>query len=146
MSHVFFGPLLAGEPLPSDLNSEFWAMVLRITLFLGFLLVFVFVCGWAWRTLPGLKAILPEPPQKRLNYKEQITLAEPLLELEETDETQPLITRLTKDNPPDYPDYHTTLEAALADGRPGSVVQAASEPGSQVQPPIIILHRADEPS
>jgi hypothetical protein len=71
---TFNGLLLAGETLDSDRGPDFAGMLLRIGLFLLFLLVFVFACGYAWRTIPALKAILP-PPQKRvtepytLNFK-----------------------------------------------------------------------------
>ncbi|HEX2909328.1 MAG TPA: hypothetical protein VH186_00875 [Chloroflexia bacterium] len=53
--------ILSAEPLPSDSSVDFWSMLFRILLSLGILLVFVFACGLAWRTLPGLRAILPKP-------------------------------------------------------------------------------------
>ncbi len=142
---------LAGVPIPSDNGSEFLSFLLRVVLFLLFLLAFVFTCGYAWRTLPGLKAILPNPPEKRLKAATQITLAE--AELEEEDDEQdarPTLTPVKPSTPPIsetvpvFNTYRDSLDAALTDNQAGAVVRAASEPGTQTPGPIIILRRPEE--
>lgn len=127
--------LFSGEPLASNPNGEFFAMLLRITLFLVFLLVFVFVCGYAWRTLPGLKALIP-PPQPQPKEEPGLTL----VEQDEIVSVSPLRPR-----PGSKLDLEVDpLVAAIADGRPGSVVQVASDLGSPApSSPIVIVRRPE---
>ena len=140
----FNAPLLSAEPLASDHGPDFLGMVLRVVLFLLFLLVFVFICGYAWRTLPGLRAILPLP-QKRVT--EQLTLNLTPLSGQEPVEVytysseEPAGAGFT--SPSEFAD---PLAEAIADGRPGRVIQAASDLDGSFAPPILFLRHEDNPS
>lgn len=137
---AFNSLLVSGDPIRSDPGPEFFGMLLRIFLFLLFLLTFCFACGYAWRTLPALRAILPLP-QKRVT--EPITLAHddnfydhtpPKVESYSSEDDTPNITVLSEQPDP--------LAAALADGRPGSVVKAASDlDGPAPSQPVTVLRR-----
>ncbi len=141
---TLYSPMLAAEPLASNSGSDFSAMLVRILFFLLFLLVFVFVCGYAWRTLPGLRAILPRV-EKRVRDPITLSLAdEP--EQESTTTTNyisesenklglPEVEVLTRQKDP--------IASAVADGRPGSVVQVASDLDSPSAPPILFVRRID---
>ncbi len=140
-SLVFFG----GAPLPSHPDNEFWTMIIRVGLFMLFLLVFVFVCGYAWRTLPGLKALLP-PAEKRV--REELHLTFKPLPIEPSEGALSYYTQRTseQDRPGVVPGAAGSVDplaVALADGRPGTVVQAAGEPGAKSFSPIIIVRREE---
>lgn len=80
---------LQSHSLPTDSGSELWAMIARITIFLLALLVFCFVCGYAWRTLPALRKILP-PPQRVSPEEKRVTLvAEEYADLDSEENEQP---------------------------------------------------------
>ncbi len=142
-------PILAGEPLSSDKGPELLGMLVRIGIFLIFLLVFVFVCGYAWRTLPGLRAILPNV-EKRVS--EPITL-----NLPDSDEDLPSpspsvesyssisTTEPVKMVPPQPEFEKDKLASAIVDGRPGAVIQAASDLQGLPASPIVIVRREDFP-
>lgn len=140
MQVYFLGPIAGGVPLPTSSNDgTFGPMVVRIGLFLLFLLIFVFACGWAWRNVPALRRIIPPPvpPQP-----EETTEAR--LEVETLTTARTTVPQLVTQPPTLETPYPMGLEAAIADGRPGSVVQAAGEPDSLPQPPIVIVRRLDD--
>ncbi len=136
----------SGVTLPSGKipqNNGFGEMMLRIGLFMLFLLVFVFVCAYAWKILPGLRALIPGPkpaeeevPAPRLlSFSKPIVLTPVEKQVEAKTEVEIKLTGLKQSDP---------LKEAIADGRPGSVVRAASDlPESQSHSPIIILKRED---
>jgi hypothetical protein len=134
-------PLLSAEPLASDHGPDFLGMLLRIVLFLLFLLVFVFACGYAWRTFPALRAILPLP-EKRVT--EQLTLNLPPLPDDEQVEVYSY-SSLEPDGEGFRPSSNAAdpLAEAIADGRPGAVIQAASDPDGSFAPPILFVRRED---
>jgi hypothetical protein len=58
-------------------NAGLPDMVNRIVLFILSLLVFCFVCGFAWRTIPALRRILPTdrkapPPDKSFHLSDDL--------------------------------------------------------------------------
>lgn len=124
-------------------NNGFGEMVLRIGLFMLFLLIFVFVCAYAWRTIPALRALLPRPkPQDEQTppVPRVLTYLQPVKSDSVAD--APEENEVVKLSRPSV--YRDPLAEAIADGRPGSVVHAASDlDGLPTPPAIIILKRED---
>lgn len=162
--------------MPSSNSAELGDLMLRAFIFLVILLIFVLLCGVAWRTIPALRAIARvQEPEKRLA---PVRVASPTTQEPEDSAFDPEASPLTfarpvaltepeeksvaplqnKPNPRPLPaeflhDYeargeggavHNDLEAAIADGRPGTVIRAASDlNGVTSNSPIVIVRRED---
>jgi hypothetical protein len=125
----------SGGQLPSGnipANDGFGAMVLRIGLFMIGFVVFFFICGYAWKTIPALRALLPGPKPEDQALK---------------DEPRLVYRRPTPSPTPEEAEFQPQTDAvarAIADGQPGSVVRAASLLDEDAaSPSIIIIHRED---
>jgi hypothetical protein len=73
MSGFFWFTIVA----QANSNAGLPDMVNRIVLFILGLLVFCFVCGFAWRTIPALRRILPTgekapPPDKSFHLSDEL--------------------------------------------------------------------------
>lgn len=137
-------PLLSAEPLASDHGSDFGVMLLRIGLFLIFLLVFVFACGYAWRTLPALRAILPLP-EKRVTEQVKLNLP-PLAGSDQILDVYSYTSENTASNgfAPSN-EVSDPLAQAVVNGQPGSVIKAASDLDGPLPDTILIVQRRDNP-
>jgi hypothetical protein len=155
-------------PSSSAGMNDFW---IRAILFLMVTLLFVTLCGLAWRYIPALRNLVnyqPKvaPPASHVNEDDYdkpldlasapVTFAKPV-SLSQSDEGLVAPTDV-KPNPRPLPseflqDYlargeggavHNDIQAAIADGRPGTVVRAASDlNGVASNSPIVIVHRED---
>jgi len=136
-------------------NSGLGDMILRAGIFLAFALVFFFGCAWAWRTVPALRAILPSPrPSDAAAEAEKIVIdlysatassspSKPQnrvvrLETEEEWDSQSNLAGSWSMSQDDR------IAEAIADGRPGSVVRAASALDEDLPPPAIIIFRRED--
>jgi hypothetical protein len=152
-----FSIVLAGEPLASSQEGN-TATVLRMMLFMLALVMFVLLAGLAWRTLPFLRKIIPTPQEveerERLEAEKTAATARPkrtinLTQLEPLQVT-PTIAESTTESPADDTALGeagavvNNLEVALADARPGAVINAASDlSGVGTNSPIVIVNRED---
>jgi hypothetical protein len=167
-----FSILLAGEEIKSS-NDGLADLVGRISLFMLALVVFVVLCGLAWRYLPFLRKIVPTPQQVAEMEREKaereaaarpkrtinLAAAKPLA-------ASPAVTGeslVDTEQPPDsslavkavHPSgdtevkgeggaVHKDLEVALTEGQPGTVVRAASDlNGVNSASPIVIVNREE---
>jgi hypothetical protein len=137
------GPLDSGD---SPRNSGLGEMTLRIGLFMLGLLIFVFLCAYAWKTVPALRRILPapkpeetklEPAEPRLIiYTPKSSTSSPV--------TPPSVKKVTQDTKISSLLSDDPIGDAIADGRPGSVVRAASDlEGVETPAPIVFIRRED---
>jgi hypothetical protein len=152
---------------PAGMN-EFWV---RALLFLFGLFIFVMLCGLAWRYIPALRnlvnynphpsvppltddsdevATAPKISDAMVTYAKPVALTEPNEGLIAPTDTKPNPRPLPAEFLQDYlargegGAVHNEIEAAIADGRPGTVVRAASDlNGVASNSPIVIVHRED---
>lgn len=57
--YSIFAQTVPGDTIPSDSTGGFNLMI-RAAIFIVILLAFVLVCGYAWRKIPALRALIPE--------------------------------------------------------------------------------------
>lgn len=161
-----------GDAISSS-NDGTSTLLIRGGIFLLLMLIFIFACGYAWRKIPALRALIPEfkpghsSLEARLQEREASQAAEPKAgnsalatavappDLSKRPLTNAGLT-LTPVNRPKLEarpldneifSSETRLEAALADGTPGSLVSTASDlDGSIHHAPIVIVQRTDDES
>lgn len=149
------------QTLPSDTISDSQAgsdtLLIRAGIFLVCLLIFVFACGFAWRKVPALRALIPafKPGESsleaRLREKRERQEAEALqraaaVQANPTTVAPPNLSKRPLTSQPQITLAHVSkseaqalplaselyssdkrIEAALADGTPGALVHSASD-------------------
>ncbi len=123
----------SGVPLPAGnipANEGLGSMTLRIGLFMLAILIFMFTCGYAWKTIPALKRLVPGPKPE----EETKANRPPLIYLRPVEK----IVEKVAVRPGD------ALAQALSDGQPGSVVHAASNLEDGPSPSDIIIAKRED--
>lgn len=173
LAGYIFSQVVPGDAISSD-SSGGWNLVVRGGVFIVILLIFVFVCGYAWRKIPALRALIPEfrpghsSLEARIREKRQREAAELQTRLERVPKTPvapdaatpaqsslltsnlialtPLAKPETEEEAALAQIYGSDrrVETAIADGTPGAVVHAASDLAGSIHHAPIVIVKRED--